>query len=92
VSADDDLRAEITSAIDKHRITSFSRDGVRCSCGGDIAFTLMQWDEHRQHVADALLPVVRERLAQAWDEGFAEGHLAGFLPSHEPKHNPWREP
>lgn len=62
---DDDLRERLTKALDDHRIVSFSRDGVRCECAQDPTFALMQWEEHRRHVADALMPVVREAINEA---------------------------
>lgn len=90
--ADDDLRAKLTEALDAHRIVSFSRDGVRCECAHDAAFSLMQWDEHRRHVADALAPVIRDYLADAWEAGLDAG-AARWMDEREfgdEPVNPWR--
>lgn len=69
MATSDELRAKLTEALIAHRGESFSWYGVRCECAQDTRFVLMGWDEHRRHVMDALMPVIAEALARAWDEG-----------------------
>lgn len=43
---------------------------------------------YRTYVADALMPVIREALADAWDQGYDECEEPHFID----RHNPWRTP
>lgn len=45
--------------------------------------------EPRGEVLDALLPVIREHLAQAWDDGCRAGW--GSVPPDDKHANPWRK-
>lgn len=61
--SDDELRAKITKVLTVHSVRDLGYGGhVLCQCEKT---DWMSWSKYRRHQADALLPVVREALADA---------------------------
>ena len=55
----------------KARLAEHRRHAGVCSCGYDYGRSRGARDRWEAHVADALMAVVREAQAEAWDEGYA---------------------
>lgn len=63
MTVDDDLRKRLTEAMAAHTIECTGLGEVTCRCRQPAGW--MSWYEHRRHVTDALVPVIREALAEA---------------------------
>ena len=75
---------EVASVLAKHTIECTGPGEV--TCAGCRALGWMGWSAYRKHLAAALEPLIREREAKAWDDGYrASGgdHWWTFEPGDE---------